>query len=160
MPPLNNARIQKGEQNSYGQRYHIDADEGYVNADLAPDDATYRISFYRVRDEYQGQGYGKELLELAKEHAKSIGAQVITSSNMTSNESAGAMSNVFGYRHMTGGVDPRTVSSLVDLFPEVTLNYPVSDSDPPLRDDVQVLPGFRTPSKSPIYQYWNSRNKC
>jgi predicted GNAT family acetyltransferase len=159
MPPLNNARIQKGEQNMFGQRYHIDADEGYVNADLAPDDATYRISFYRVHDKYQGQGYGKELLELAKEHAKSIGAQVITSSNITSNESAGTMSNVFGYRYITGGVDPKTVSSLVDLFPEVTLNYPVSVSDLPLRDDVQVLPGFRAPSNSPIRKYWDNRDQ-
>lgn len=158
MPPLNNACIQKGEQNMFGQRYHIDADEGYVSVDLAPDDTTYRISFYRVRDEYLGKGYGKELLELAKEHARSVGAQVITSSNITSDESAGAMANVFGYRHITGGVDPKTVSSLVDLFPEVTLNYPVSDSDPPLRNDVQVLPGFREPNNSPIRRYWDNRN--
>lgn len=159
MPPLNNARIQKGEQNMFGQRYHIDAEEGYLKADLAPDDATYRISFYRVRDQYQGQGYGKELLKLAKEHARSVGAQVITSSNITSDESAGAMANVFGHRHITGSLDPKSVVSLVSLFPKVTLNYPVRDNDPPLRDDVRVLPGFRTFSNSPIRRYWDNRNQ-
>ncbi len=142
----------------YGQRYHLDADEGYLNADVTDDGSTYRISYYGIHTRYQGSGYGKELLAVAREHAKLIGAQVITSSNITSDELAGAMSAVFGYEHLSARTDPRTVTSLVELFSEIKLHYEIQDSDPDLRSGVELLPGTRPPSTSPIYTYWNSRH--
>lgn len=129
MLPLHNASIQKGEHNETGQRYVISSDEGRLKADLTPGDNIYRISHYEVNDGLKGQGYGKELLRLAKEHAESLGVKAITSSLITSDESAGAMAAVFHYNHLTGRTDPKKVSSLVELFPEITLYYPIAGSD-------------------------------
>lgn len=153
MPPLTNARIEKGKQSSRGQSYYIKAEEGYVNIDHISDNEEYKIRFYRTHDTYQGHGYGKELLQLAKEHAKSIGAKVITSTTIVSDESAGAMSAVFGYENLTSRTDPRSVTSLVDLFSRITLDYTIQETDPPLREDVTIRSDPRPHSTSPIYRY-------
>lgn len=125
MPPLNNPEITKGERTNYGQRYHITAEQGYADVDFNSESYRYRISYYEVYAEYIGRGYGKELLKHAKEHAREVGARVITSSNIISDESAGAVAAVFDYKNMSSRTDPKTVTSLVDLFSEITLEYPL-----------------------------------
>lgn len=155
MPPLNNIRIQHSEPHEDPQRHHISTDEGYIKAEVSDNGRRYEIRMYRAYQE--GQGHGKELLRLAREHAKSIGATVITASNISSDESAGAMAAVFGHEHITGGIDPKKVTSLVALFPSVALEYPVQPQDPPLRDDVEFVTEPLAQSASPVRQYWLAR---
>lgn len=155
MPDLTNPRIQKGEQSEDGQWYHIDADEGYMNARLTHDEV-YKIHFYRVQDVYRRQGYGKELLQVAKEHAKIIGARAIASTNIISDESIGAMKAVFGSEQLISHIEPRNGVSLVAL-PSITLDYTIQNTDPPLRSGVQILPGFRQQSMSPVKRYFEQQ---
>lgn len=127
MTPLDNITIRKGEHDGHRQRYVIDADQGYVNADLLTD-MSYRVSYVEVHDEYLGQGYAKELLSVAKEHARSLGAKAITSTDIWLDESAGAVASVFGYEHLNVRTDPKAVSSITALFSDIRLNYPLQDA--------------------------------
>lgn len=145
-----------GERTSRGQRWHIDADEGYVKADLTDDDS-YHISFYTVRSKYQERGFGKELMKLAKEHATSLGAVAITASNIANERSAHTMAAVFGYDSLVGSPRPDQVAELFDLYPRVTMDYAIKPDDPTLRNDIEILPGVRHVTPSSVLTYWNNR---
>lgn len=106
------------------RRFSITADQGYARSHLMTDNGFYEIDYYEVSK--PDEGYGQELLRVVRQHAISLGARAITASNITTEKSAGAMSAVFGRRHLTGGIGTSDDSPWIHLFGTIRLDYPIN----------------------------------
>jgi hypothetical protein len=137
MPELNELSIFRVDSlrvpDAKKQDFHITSQQGYLHSSYFIDEEEYRIRMYRtyrdkVRD-YKGKGYGKELLRVGRDHAISLGAQVITSTLICSRESVEAMASVFGRESlditMLGDFAPRFADTSLTSFTRAYLRYPL-----------------------------------
>ena len=76
--------------------HHIRSEQGTLSARHSYEDNVYDIRMFSVYEAYQRQGYGKELLRLAYQHARVLGAAAISASNIITRESIDALTSVFG----------------------------------------------------------------
>lgn len=111
MPRLENIRIQTGNPGDKNANHRIDATQGYLNSSHRFSDNTYEIQDYVVWGTHRKQGYGKELLQIALQHARALGARAVTASYIATRESVDAVSTVFG-------PDSVTIEWLGDYAPE------------------------------------------
>ncbi len=145
MLELSNPYIKPGYFNGDSQAFYIRADEGYLNARYTVPDRRYEIDFYEVEGE-RGKGYGKDLLRVAKEHARTIGADVITASRIISGESVGAICSVFGPENVS--IDEGSIQSGT-FFTDVTnatMRYALREGDPLLREGAIVGKKYGNPT--------------
>lgn len=132
MSRLSSSHIKPGYYNGDSQAFYIRAEEGYLNARFTGVDKRYEIDYYEVEsNDKLGKGYGKDLLQVAKEHARTIGAVVISASRITSGESVGAIAAVFGTKSVI-------ISQESGRPPVISMKYLIREDDPTMRDDIGI----------------------
>jgi hypothetical protein len=101
MATLENVRVRNGDPGIENSHHYIESTQGYLKSSHRFCDNTYEIHDYYVYGVYRGQGFGKELLHVALEQAKVLGARAVTASNIITRESVDAISSVFGSDNLT-----------------------------------------------------------
>lgn len=101
MPPLDNLKINTGVPGAEVAFHAIDSTQGYLRAIHQFAGNNYEIQDYLVSGSFRGNGYGKELLKVALQHAKALGARAVTASEIVTRESVASISSVFGPENVT-----------------------------------------------------------
>lgn len=137
MAELTNIQIIAGNPDFNGARHYIQADQGDLFAKQDFFNSTYEIADYHINSESRGEGYGKELLKVALEHARIMGALAVTASDIVSRESIDALSRVFGsdsvaVDNLGDYVSPDRHGSHNAYGSRATMLRPITAIDPPV----------------------------